>query len=115
MSKNKVQEGKHLTMDVGSDLLSGAPIVIGGIAGVLMHDADTTTHIATIDTEGVYDLSVKGVDGVGNSAVAIGDAIYWTVGDTPQLNKKATGALFGYALEAVTSGSTATINVLLAK
>jgi len=115
MSKNKVQEGKHLTIDVGGDLLSGAPFVVGGIAGVLMHDADTTTHIATIDTEGVYALSVKGVDGSGNAAVAIGDALYWTVGDTPQLNKKTTGALFGYALATVGSGATATINVLLAK
>ena len=56
-------------------------------------------------------LSFEGIDGSGNSAVAVGDAIYYTDGDTPKLSKKATGTYFGVALETVGSSSTDTIRV----
>ena len=95
---------------------SGDPVVVGTIPGVALTaegaggNASTETTIAT---EGVFALSVKGINAQGNSAVAVGDKIYYTNGDDPPLSKKATGALFGKALEAVGSGETATINVLL--
>jgi hypothetical protein len=56
-------------------------------------------------------LSVKGVDAGGNSAVAVGDKLYYVDADTPKISKKVAGTFFGYALEAVTSGATATIRV----
>jgi hypothetical protein len=56
-------------------------------------------------------LSVKGVDANGNSAVAVGDTIYFVDADTPKLSKKATGYAFGVALGAVDSGATTVIPV----
>jgi predicted RecA/RadA family phage recombinase len=91
---------------------SGDPVLVGQLPGVALTDerADGTT---SIDTKGVYDLSVKGVDAGGNSAVAVGDIIYYGTGDTPKLSKKVAGVRFGIALGTVTSGSTATIPVRL--
>jgi len=56
-------------------------------------------------------LSVKGADANGNSAVAVGDTIYYVDADTPKLSKKATGYAFGVALGAVESGATTVIPV----
>jgi hypothetical protein len=61
----------------------------------------------------VYDLSVKGVDDNGNSAVAVGDALFYVDADTPKVSKKASGYYIGIALETVNSGATATINVMV--
>ncbi len=89
---------------------SGDPVVVGQLPGVALINemADGKT---TIKTNGVATLSVKGVDGGGNSAVAAGDLIYYVSADTPKLSKKNTGVRFGYALEAVSSGATTTIRV----
>jgi predicted RecA/RadA family phage recombinase len=76
---------------------SGDPVLVGqipGVATVAKGAGGNATANTSIDTAGSYNLSVKGVDGGGNSAVAVGDIIY-------------------YALEAITSGSTATIEVKL--
>jgi predicted RecA/RadA family phage recombinase len=112
MAKNHIQKGRYLWLTVGAGVVSGDPVAVGQITGVATIDADAN-NMATVDTEEVYDLSVKGIDANGNSAVSIGDAIYYTAGDTPKLNKKATGTLFGYALEAIDAGATDTINVKL--
>jgi len=92
---------------------SGDPLALGGLIGVALtkQRADNTVSAAF---RGVFELSVKGIDGVGNSAVAVGDTLYYTAGDTPKISKKATGTKVGTALKAVTSGSTATIPVRLA-
>jgi predicted RecA/RadA family phage recombinase len=89
---------------------SGDPVLVGQIPGVALIDeaADGKT---TIKMNGVATLSVKGVDGSGNSAVAAGDILYYVTGDTPKLSKKTSGVRFGYALEAVSSGATATIRL----
>lgn len=77
-----------------------------------MTNQAATGNAASIDTGGVYNLSVKGVvTGTGNVAVAIGDRLYYNSGDTPKLNKTTTGVPYGIALAAITSGSTATIAV----
>lgn len=94
--------------------VSGGPVRIGPLAGVALTDerADGTT---TVDFAGVYALSVKAVGDGGNSAVAVGDNIYYVDADTPVLSKKATAqALLGTALEAISSGATATILVRVA-
>jgi hypothetical protein len=66
-----------------------------------------------VQTEGVFDLSVEGVNDSGNIAVTIGDMLFYTAADTPAINKKSSGKPFGVALEAVDSGATSTINVLI--
>lgn len=89
---------------------SGAPVRVGQRPGVALtgEDADGLTTVAE---DGVFELSVKGIDGSGNSAVADGDILYYTDGDTPPISKKATGVRFGYARGAVGSSATATIPV----
>lgn len=113
MAKNRVHEhGTQLSLAATDPATpaSGDPVVVGQLPGVALtaERADGTT---SIQTDGVFSLSVKGVDGVGNSAVAVGDLIYYVAADTPKLSKKATGVRFGYALEAVSSGGTSTIKV----
>jgi hypothetical protein len=94
---------------------SGDPVRIGTMTGVALTDEGDGGNGATETTvdvgPAVWDLSVKGVDASGNSAVALGDPIYYVDADTPKLSKKNTGYFFGIALEAVGSGQTATINV----
>ena len=114
MATNKVYErGVSLRLPVASTVKSGDPVVVGTIAGVAITDYAAADACATVDQEGVYALSVKGIDGSGNSAVAIGDLLFFVEGDTPAISKKTSGVAFGIALQAVTSGATATIQVQL--
>lgn len=111
MSTNLVYKvGNSLEIAVPSGITSGDPVVVGNITGVAETDRDTDGN-ATVKFDGVYDLSVKAIDDDGNSAVAIGDIIYWLTGDTPKLSKKNSGTAFGVAMETVTSAATATIQV----
>lgn len=92
---------------------SGSPMRAGTMTGVANADEDATSLKTSGDWGfAVYDLSVKGVNDAGNSAVALYDNIYYVDADTPKLSKKSSGYFFGVALETVTSGSTDTINVL---
>jgi predicted RecA/RadA family phage recombinase len=114
MATNYIRDGKKMVMATVTGAESGDAFVVGGyLPCVLLTDAGTASpYNATVQTEGVFDLSVKGEDGSGNAAVAVGDMLYWTDKDT-DLNKDSSEDPFGIALEAVTSGETATINVLL--
>ena len=89
---------------------SGDPVRTGQRPGVALTNEDANGQ-TTCAENGVFSLSVKGVDGSGNVAVADGDILYYVDADTPVLSKKATGVRFGYARGAVTSGGTATIPV----
>jgi hypothetical protein len=114
MAKNrKFADARYLTLAIAA-ALSGAPVAKGQITGVAQTDTDAAGN-TTIDTAGGYDLSVKGVDGGGNSAVAVGDALYYVEADDPKISKKATGIPFGFALGAVAAGATGTITVKLSK
>lgn len=103
--------GSPLSLTVPSPTVSGDPVVLGTLPGVAITSYDAETGKATCALEGVWDLSVKAINGGGNSAVAPGDAIYYVAADTPKLSKKTTGVFFGHALEAVTSAATDTIMV----
>lgn len=110
MAKNmKHTPGNQLQVALAS-VTSGDPVVVGQIPAVALIDTNADGNV-TIKTDGVFALSVKGVDGSGNKAVAIGDIIYHVDADTPKLSVKATGIRFGYALETVGSGLTKTIKV----
>lgn len=92
---------------------SGGPVLVGQLPGVALTDerSDGTTSIAF---KGVFDLSVEGANNAGNVAVAAGDILYYDTAATVKINKDNTnGVRFGYALEAVSSGATATIRVKL--
>lgn len=114
MATNFIRDGKKMQMPTVTGAESGDAFVVGGyLPCVLLTDAETASpYNATVQTEGVFDLSVKGEDGSGNAAVSVGDMLYWTDKDTA-LNKDSSEDPFGIALEAVGSGETDTINVLL--
>ena len=92
------------------------PVRFGEMTGLALTDEGEGGNISTETTvyfgPGVFDLSVKGIDDSGNSAVAVGDTIYYVDADTPKLSKKASGYFYGFAMETITSGSTDTINVM---
>ena len=117
MAKNAVYgTGRFLSVTATDPATpaSGDPVLVGqlpGVATVDEGDGGNASGAVSIDTAGVYNLSVKGVDGGGNATVSAGDILYYVTADTPKLSKKATGVRFGYALEGVTSGATATIAV----
>jgi predicted RecA/RadA family phage recombinase len=118
MAKNTVYmwgKSRSLVCTDPATPASGDPVLCGQIPGVALINKSTTDNLTTFACDGAFSLSVKGVDGGGNSAVAVGDAIYYVTADTPKLSKKATGVLFGYALGTVGSGSTATITVDVGK
>jgi predicted RecA/RadA family phage recombinase len=90
---------------------SGDPVLAGQIPGVALTSKDSN-NVNTVAVNGTFDLSVKGENNAGNSAVAVGDILYYEAGQTPPINKDSTaGVRFGYALAAVASGATATIPV----
>lgn len=113
--KNYQQADHILTIAVThpANPTSGSPVRVGNFCGVAIADkaADGRT---TIRTRGVVQVSVRGVDGAGNSAVAVGDKLYYVDADTPPISKKNSGTFFGYALQTVSAGGTAAIDVLLA-
>lgn len=92
----------------------GDPVVAGQQPGVALTSEATAGGLigeTTVALDGQFELSVKGIDGGGNSAVAAGDILYYVAADTPKLSKKNTGVRFGYARGAVASGATTTIPV----
>lgn len=98
---------------------SGDPVRYGELVGVATAAEDSVSGKTPVTFRGVHLLSVKGVDGGGNSAVAVGDKLYYVDADTPVLSKKATGRFAGHAVESasnvgtVASGATGTIPVRL--
>ncbi len=117
MADNRIKEhGRKLSLTCTHPTApdSGQPVRIGNLIGVALTD-ERTAGDTTVDLEGVYDLSVKGEDDDGNSAVAVGDKLYYVDADvddgTGFLNKKVTGYFAGIALEVVPTGTTVTINV----
>lgn len=101
----------HPTAPVSND-----PVRYGLRTGVALVDeaeGGNPTGYTTVDFgDREWKLSVKGVNDSGNSAVAVGDPIYYVDADTPPLSKKASGYFFGFASEVVTSGATASIKVV---
>lgn len=92
--------------------VSGDPVRYGAMTGLAQTSARTDGTVSVDFGMFSATFSVKGVDGSGNSAVAVGDSLFYVDGDSPPLSKKASGTFFGIALAAVTSGSTKAIDVL---
>lgn len=119
MAKNKAfDKGYCLSVACDSPATpsAGQAVRVGEMTGVALTDEGEGGNAAAYTTvdfgPGVWELSIKAVDSVGNSAVAVGDVIYYTDADNPPLNKKNTGKKFGYALEAIDAGQTRAIKVI---
>lgn len=114
MATNEVYEnGTHLSVACTDPAtpVSGDPVLLGQIPGVCTVSEGTDGN-ASIVTEGVFNLSVKGTSG-SNAAIAAGDIVYYVTGNTPKLSVTTSGVRFGYALAPVISGATTTIPVKL--
>lgn len=112
MAKNMVHDPGNQIVVVQASRVSGDPMVVGQIPGVALTSSEAGTNFVTMKTDGVFRLSVKGENNAGNSAVVAGDILYYEAGQTPPVNKdNVAGVRFGYALDAVNSGATATIRV----
>ena len=115
MATNIVFDPGWLLSVVCSDPATPAsddPVRYGNLTGLAMVDEDSDGYTAVNFGPFIANLSVKGVDGSGNSAVAVGNALWYVDADTPKLSKKATGYFYGIALETVNSGATKTIQVM---
>ncbi len=115
MAKNQYSshgEGRYITVAKAS-VSSGDPVIIGdeGLHGFSLIDTDGSGNIV-VDTAGIYTFPVKGNNGSIDTAVAIGDAVFFTAGEA-FFDVDPTAAFFGYALGAVDSGETTTIPVLV--
>jgi hypothetical protein len=100
----------------GTAPLSGQPVRVGTITGIALTDKGDGGNAATHTTVNLGSYvavhTVDGVDGDGNSAVALYDPLYYVDGDAPNLSKKATGVFYGYALGTVASGEEGEIEVM---
>lgn len=111
MTKGQLYErGDQIAIAVPSGTLSGDPVVLGRLPGVALTDRDSEGE-STVKFDGVHMLSVRGWDGTANAAIAAGATVFFTSGDTPKLNVRVAGIPYGTAMQAVTSGATATIPV----
>ncbi len=109
--KYDYERSRLLPVAVG--VVSGAPCLVGQIPGVALINR-RADGLATVRMTGGFNLSVKGsTNAAANSAVAVGDILYYTEAATPKLNKDTTGVRFGYAMKAIAAGATATIEVKL--
>jgi hypothetical protein len=121
MPTNEIyKEARYIPLTVGASVDARSPVVVGKIPGVtLTATASTGTTVATVATEGVFDISVHAdntENNTGSTTVAVGDILYHngTNGASAEVNKCTSGVRFGYALEAnSSSGSVATIKVLV--
>jgi predicted RecA/RadA family phage recombinase len=104
-------ESLPLTCSAPATPASGDPVICGQIPGVALADEDAD-GLTTVALDGVFELAVEGANNAGNTAVSVGDILYYDSAATVKINKDNTnGVRFGYALAAVSSGATATINV----
>jgi len=106
-----IKNSEQLPIYTNSDVESGETVLVGEITGVALADEDSDGY-TVIRREGAFLLEVVAHDGTSGSAVSPGDSLYLDASDGT-LNKDSSETLFGYALEAIDSGDTDTIKVLL--
>lgn len=94
---------------------SGDPVRLGNLTGIALTDegdgGNESTETSVNFGPYIAEFSVKGIDDSGNSAVALGDSIFYVDADTPKLSKKASGYFYGFAMGTLEAGATGTIEV----
>ena len=117
-TNRKFEDGRYLTLDVSgwnggaSDVASGTPVAQNSLGGVVLYDAESGE--TTIDTGGVYSLTVLGSS---VASISVGDKIYVDDGDTSGadagdlVNSGTNGAYLGIALEATSSDEAIKIRI----
>lgn len=102
----------RLDLPVPVGTVRGDPVLVGKLPGVALIDRQSDGQ-ATVDTHGAYRLPVKAIDSEGNSAIAIGEDLYFDSGSIPKISKSAAGTYYGKALAEVAEGEEASIPVRL--
>jgi predicted RecA/RadA family phage recombinase len=100
-----------LTNTTGSTVSSGGLFVINALTGVAVNDVADSATGEFLVKNGVVDVSVKGHNGSSNTAVSVGNKVYYTSGEA-FCDVDSNAQFFGFALETVTAGGTSTIRVL---
>ena len=111
MATNFIEPGKVLSIPIVAGLASGDPYVLGNhVPGVVLNliDIAGTDLFMDLSTEGVFMLSVRGHDGLGNVGISMGNPVYYNAAHTPVLDADDSGIFFGIALDDVGSGVTST-------
>lgn len=108
--------GIVLRMTVGSGVVANDMVEFVELHGVAITSysaVDGKADILLPGIDAVVDLEVLAENHTVGSAVAIGDKLYYDAAETPdEINKDSTdGKACGYALEAIDSGATDTIQV----
>jgi len=121
MATNLYQkDGRKIQATVATTVNSGDPGVLGTYTPyVALTDADSTSGLCTIDTDGVYKLTVGGKSAHSTDAtVTAGDMLFYTStatvnSDSVVINKDSSGEVFGIALTGVAKGAATEIPVKL--
>jgi predicted RecA/RadA family phage recombinase len=110
--ENRISEGNILTVTAPTGgVVGGQPFVFGQIPLIATTDAAEGEFVAAF-TRGVFSLPVKGHDGTANAAITGGAQVYFDSA-LPGLNVNESGVPFGKVLAGVSSGATATVDVLV--
>ena len=107
--------GTVIQVLAGAAYSAGDPIMVGdqGLVGFCIEDiASAATGSVLIPPCIIVDTPVKGHDGTSNAAIAIGDMVHFIAGDA-FMDVTVANKTVGYALEAVGSGSTTTVQVAM--
>jgi hypothetical protein len=93
----------------------GDPVMVGRRPGILYTDQHATTKRATVKFHGSFRVNAHAVTAGGNSAIAVGDDLYYDPSPgsgNPNINKDVTnGFFFGVAAEALASAAKGVIVV----
>jgi predicted RecA/RadA family phage recombinase len=97
MATNQVYEGEVLSLlesalthpaRTGNLVESGDPVFVGSLVGIALDSADADTDTVRVATEGVWQLDVTATTATADSAIAVGDKLYFQNAET-----KATGTI----------------------
>lgn len=104
MAKNKIQEGKVLSIAAPAAYVSGQLVVIGALAGIALHSSAQGEDVS-IDTEGVYELPKKDAADV----IAVGDPVFATAASQIDKEPAAGNVRAGYAVAPAGAGTTSVV------
>ena len=104
---------------------SGVSATYGHAVGVAFKSAAIATDLISVDTEGIWNLTVYAEDDFGDCAVEIGDVLYIRAGTLPgaadadgtgdaelsKISEETTQIPFGYALGSIVAGGSGVIAV----
>jgi predicted RecA/RadA family phage recombinase len=114
--KARYKDGRNIDYPVPVGTKSGDPVILGEEKLPAIANIDRQSDgTASVTRTGSHLLTVKAANAGGNSAVAVGDTIYFDPNLTPKLSKipTAPASKFGMALTTLTSGATGEVEVLL--